>query len=116
MTAISSCAIICIFLAICASQTKFDLTMFNGILSIFLIALIMLVILYALLPSKSIIWVIMVSGILLLSLYFMIDIQLMVKGRHRYTLTPDDYIIASALLYIDIMYIFVFLILIIGKK
>lgn len=76
----------------------------------------MLIILRAAAPSRTLTWGILVLGITVLSLYFMIDIQVMIRGKHRYSVTPDEYIVAAALLYVDMMYIFLFVVLIIARK
>jgi len=46
--------------------------------------------------------------------YLVVDTQLMVGGRHKYSLSPEEYIFAALNLYLDIVNIFLFTLTIIG--
>ena len=47
--------------------------------------------------------------------YLVFDTQLMLGGKHRYALSPEEYIFASLNLYLDIINMFLFILTIIGS-
>ena len=51
----------------------------------------------------------------LMALYILIDTQLIIGGG-RYKLSIDDYIIGAIILYIDIIYLFIYLLAIFGGR
>ena len=56
-------------------------------------------------------------GALIFSAYLVFDTQLMLGGKHKYSLSPEEYIFAALNLYLDIINIFMMLLLIIsGSK
>ncbi len=52
---------------------------------------------------------------LLLFQYLVFDTQLMLGGKHKYTISPEEYIFAALNLYLDIINLFMFLLSIIGQ-
>lgn len=52
-------------------------------------------------------------GALLFSFYIIYDTQLMMGGKHKYSIHPDEYIFAALSLYIDIINLFLFILSII---
>lgn len=46
--------------------------------------------------------------------YLVFDTQLMMGGKHKYALSPEEYIFAALNLYLDIVNLFLFLLSIIG--
>lgn len=53
-------------------------------------------------------------GALLFSFYLVYDTQLMMGGKHKYSLSPEEYIFAALNLYLDIINIFLYILTIIG--
>lgn len=53
-------------------------------------------------------------GALLFSLYLIYDTQLMLGGKHKYTISPEEYVFAALNLYLDIINIFIYILTIIG--
>lgn len=53
-------------------------------------------------------------GALLFSFYLVYDTQLMMGGKHKYALSPEEYIFAALNLYLDIINIFLYILTIIG--
>jgi len=45
--------------------------------------------------------------------YLVVDTQLMVGGRHKYSLSPEEYIFGALNLYLDIVNIFMFTLLLV---
>ena len=54
-------------------------------------------------------------GILIYSIYLLIDTQLVMGGK-RYQLEIDDYILGAMILYVDIIMIFLYLIRLFGNR
>lgn len=46
--------------------------------------------------------------------YLVFDTQLMIGGKHKYSLSPEEYIFAALNLYLDIINIFIYILSIIG--
>lgn len=107
--------VLCITLYLFATQTAIDFTATMGILLIFAIALLVLSILYIFFPSEALTWILLIGGVVLLSIYFIIDIQMMMGGSHKFSLAPEDYILAATLLYVDIIFLFIYILMILGK-
>lgn len=53
-------------------------------------------------------------GALLFSFYLVYDTQLMLGGKHKYSISPEEYIFAALNLYLDIINIFLYILTIIG--
>ena len=46
--------------------------------------------------------------------YLVVDTQMMMGGKHKYSLSPEEYIFAALNLYLDIINLFLFILTIIG--
>ena len=53
-------------------------------------------------------------GAFIFSMYIVYDTQLMMGGKHKYSLSPEEYIFASLSLYLDIINLFMYILMIIG--
>ena len=53
-------------------------------------------------------------GALVFSLYIVYDTQLMMGGKHKYALSPEEYIFAALNLYLDFIQLFRFILMIVG--
>ncbi len=47
--------------------------------------------------------------------YLVFDTQMMMGGKHKYALSPEEYIFAALNLYLDIVNLFIFILSIIGN-
>lgn len=47
--------------------------------------------------------------------YLVVDTQLMLGGKHKYSLSPEEYIFAALNLYLDIVNMFLFILSIVGS-
>ena len=54
------------------------------------------------------------AGALIFSLYIVYDTQLMMGGKHKYSLSPEEYVFAALSLYLDIINLFLYILMIIG--
>ena len=55
-------------------------------------------------------------GCLIFSLYLIYDTQIMLGGKHKYSLSPEEYIFAALNLYLDIINLFLYLLSIFGSS
>ena len=54
------------------------------------------------------------AGALVFSLYIVYDTQLMMGGKHKYALSPEEYVFAALNLYLDIINLFLYILMIVG--
>ncbi|CAF4925990.1 unnamed protein product [Pieris macdunnoughi] len=66
-------------------------------------------------PRNSIVTLVYASvGALLFSVYLIYDTQLMMGGKHKYSISPEKYVFAALNLYLDVINIFIHIFMIIG--
>ena len=53
-------------------------------------------------------------GALVFSLYLVYDTQLMFGGKHKYALSPEEYIFAALNIYLDVVQLFMYILMIVG--
>ncbi|XP_072364803.1 protein lifeguard 1-like [Scyliorhinus torazame] len=114
MWAVGATIFVSVGLTLFSLQTKWDFTMGSGILFVALLVLMAFGILCAIIRSFWLHIVYASLGTLIFSIYLVIDTQLMLGGKHRYSLSPEEYIFAALNLYLDIMNLFLFILQIIG--
>lgn len=78
--------------------------LFVGLLVVFVFGIIV-----AFFPGSAADLVYSVCGALLFSLYLIYDTQMMIGGKHKYSISPEEYIFAALNLYLDIINIFLFI-------
>ncbi|KAK3744020.1 hypothetical protein RRG08_021848 [Elysia crispata] len=109
-------AIVTVALTIFAFQTKWDFTMMGGILFVAVIVLFCFGLLCLFIQSRILSIVYASIGALIFSVYLVFDTQLMLGGKHKYALSPEEYIFAALNLYLDIINLFLFILSIIGSS
>lgn len=114
LIAVGITAVVVLGLTIFAFQTKWDFTMMGGMLFVFLIVLICFGIIAAIVQSKILSLVYASIGALIFCAYIVFDTQLMLGGKHKYSLSPEEYIFAALNLYLDIVNLFLFILSIVG--
>ncbi|KZS20187.1 protein lifeguard 1 isoform X1 [Daphnia magna] len=108
------CTAVCLALTLFAMQTKWDFTACGGILFVCVIVLFIFGIVAICIPGKVIHLVYASLGALLFSVYLVFDTQLMLGGKHKYSISPEEYIFAALNLYLDIINIFLYILAIVG--
>ena len=53
-------------------------------------------------------------GALLFSVYLVVDTQMMMGGKHKYTISPEEYIFAALNLYLDVINLFLYILQIVA--
>ena len=108
--AVGITAVICFSLTLFAFQTKYDFTGAGTYLFVAAIVLMIFGLIMMFLPhTKTIVLVYSSFGALLFSFYLVYDTQLMMGGKHKYSLSPEEYIFAALNLYLDIINIFIYI-------
>lgn len=114
LMAVGITAVVCLGLTIFAFQTKYDFTMCSGALLVLLIVLLCFGLISIIIRSQILSIVYASLGALIFSMYLVFDTQLMLGGKHKYSLSPEEYIFAALNLYLDIINMFLFILSIIG--
>jgi len=114
LIAVGICTGVCLALTIFAMQTKWDFTACGGILFVCVIVLFIFGIVAICIPGKVIHLIYASLGALLFSVYLVFDTQLMMGGKHKYSISPEEYIFAALNLYLDIINIFLYILAIVG--
>ncbi|XP_071493121.1 protein lifeguard 3-like [Diadema antillarum] len=114
--AVGMCGIITLGLTIFAFQTKIDFTMMSGLLCALGLSLLTFGLFAIIFRSEVLYTFYAALGACLFSLYIVFDTQLLLGGRHKYSVSPEEYIFAALNLYIDIINLFLFLLALFGKK
>ncbi|XP_077993595.1 protein lifeguard 2-like [Glandiceps talaboti] len=113
MIAFGISAGVCFGVTIFSMQTKFDFTTCGGLLFMCSLALFLFGIVSIFTYNHILQTVYAGLGALLFSAFLAFDTQLIMGGK-RYELSPEEYIFASINLYIDVVYIFLFLLRLVG--
>ncbi|XP_035700279.1 protein lifeguard 2-like [Branchiostoma floridae] len=109
--------LVCFGVSLFAMQTKYDFTgcggfLFVGVLVLFIFGLIALITF----PWVPILQTVYAGlGALLFALFLAYDTQLVVGGK-RHELSPEEYIAGALQLYLDIVYIFLFILQLVGSR
>ena len=54
-------------------------------------------------------------GAVLFGMYIVFDTQMMLGGKHKYAISPEEYIFASLNLYLDIVNLFLYILSILNE-
>ncbi|XP_022114023.1 protein lifeguard 1 isoform X1 [Pieris rapae] len=108
--AVGITAAVCLGLTLFAFQTKWDFTLIGGGLVAATMVLLMFGLITIFIPTNNIVRLVYASlGVLIFSMYLVYDTQLMMGGKHKYSISPEEYIFAALNLYLDIIQIFLFI-------
>jgi len=102
-------------LTLFAFQTKIDFTACGGVFLALLVILFIAGIAMIFIPKTK--WTMIgmgAAGALVFSLYLVYDTQLMLGGKHKYALSPEEYIFAALNIYLDVVQLFMYILMIVG--
>ena len=117
MMALGITVVLVLGLTLFALQTKIDFTACGGILFVALLSLMLFGICMWFFPNSKTVNIVYASlGAFIFSIYIIFDTQLMMGGKHKYSLDPEEYIFASLNLYLDIINLFLYILSIIGNS
>ena len=95
--------------------TRSDLTIYGTLIAGMLALMIVMAVMFLFTAIPFIVVVINVIGAAIAMLFVVIDTQLILQKR-KYNITLDDYIVASLILYLDFVELFIHLLRIFGEK
>ncbi|XP_048866363.1 protein lifeguard 2a [Brienomyrus brachyistius] len=113
------CALVCLGVTLFCFQTKFDFTLCHGLIFSLMMVLMMTgLLLVFTVPFGYIPWLQTAYaglGALVFTLFLAFDVQLLM-GNRRYSLSPEEHVFGALCLYMDIVYIFFFLLQLFGSR
>ncbi|XP_060051685.1 protein lifeguard 1 isoform X1 [Erinaceus europaeus] len=113
--ATAATAMVTFLLTLFAVQTKWDFTVLSGVLFVVVFVLIIFGLLIIFIRSYWLRLVYAALGTVVFSVYLVVDVQLMVGGRHRHSqLDPEEYVFAALNIYMDVINIFIFILQLFG--
>lgn len=114
--ALGTTAGVCLLVTVFASQTKYDFTKCAGVLFVLSMVLFLFgfITIFTYNQSYYIDIVYGCLGALVFTLFLAFDVQLVMGGK-KHELGPEEHILGAILLYIDIVYIFLFILSIFGR-
>lgn len=111
--------ILCFAFSIFALLTKIDFTVKAGCLLIATIVVMLLFSVVIFFPSKLITFIFASVGAVIFSIYPIYDMQLMVEGKRKYSIAPEEYVFAVISIYLDmyldIINMFMYILTILGS-
>merc|ERR1712142_1302203 len=117
MIAVGVTSAVVLALTIFAFQTKIDFTAMGGILLAVLVVFLLFGLIAAFFPATRTVRLVYAAiGAIIFSVYIVYDTQLMIGGKHKYSLSPEECIFASLNLYLDIINLFMYILSIIGNS
>lgn len=116
LMAVGITAAVCLALTLFAFQTKYDFTMCGGFLLVSVVILLIFGIVAIFVQNRIVSLVYASLGALIFSMYLVYDTQLMMGGKHKYSISPEEYVFAALNLYVDIINIFIYILTIIGAS
>jgi len=105
---------VCLGLTCFALQTRYDFTMMGGILMSCLLVLLLFGIMTIFVGEGLFTTIYACLSALLFSIYLVYDTQLMMGGRHRFSISPEEYIFAALNLYMDVINVFMDILQVLG--
>ncbi|GBM09633.1 Protein lifeguard 1 [Araneus ventricosus] len=114
LMAVGICAAVCLAVSIFSFHTKFDFTSCGGVLFILVWVLFLFGILTIFTYNRIMTTVYAGCGALLFTLFLAYDTQMLMGGK-KHELSPEEHVFAAMQIYLDIVYIFMFLLTILGS-
>jgi FtsH-binding integral membrane protein len=110
--------VVCLAITMFSFQTKIDVTGMGGYLLVAAVVFMLFGLFAIFLPRSQFPIVSLVYacfGALLFSFYLLFDTQLLIGGKHKFAISPEEYIFAALSIYLDIINIFIFILQIVDS-
>jgi len=114
LLAVGIVAAVSLALVVFALQTKIDFTAYAGVLYVGVVVLILFGFFVFLFPSRVGRIGYASLGAFIFAAYIVVDIQLMLGGKHNYALDPEEYVVATLNIYLDIINLFLMILSCLG--
>ncbi|KAL7670798.1 hypothetical protein ACOME3_005722 [Neoechinorhynchus agilis] len=105
--------LVCLSVILFSMQTKYDFTKCTGTLFVASIAFMAFAVFMIAFPTRIMVMLYGGIGAILFSIFLALDIQLIMGGK-RYEISEEDYVFAAIMLYLDIVYIFLYILQLLG--
>jgi len=112
--AVVATIVIVLALTAFAFQTKIDFTAMHGVMFVLLISLMMFGLMAAIFRSDIMDTLYACFGSFIFSAYIVIDTQMLMGGKHKVSLSPEEYIFGALSLYLDIINLFLMMLRLFG--
>lgn len=112
--AVGATALVTLAMSLFSLQSKWDFTALSGSIWVLCWTLFSFALLCAILRSQYLYILYASLGTLIFSVYLVMDTQLILGGKHKYSINQEEYIFAALNLYLDIITIFLLLLQLIG--
>lgn len=116
LVAMVSCAAITMALGVYAFQTKTDWTTRGGYLLTGMMCVLLMLVFFFIFPTALGAVVLGVAVSALFCCFIIYDLQLIMVGKHKYTLGPDESIVAALNVYIDVVQLFMLILYCTGSR
>lgn len=114
LLAVGICAGVCLGVSLFSFHSKFDFTSCGGVLFILVWVLFLFGIIAIFTRNEIMTTVYAGAGALLFTLFLAYDTQ-MIMGGKKHEISPEEHIFAAMQIYLDIVYIFMFLLMLLGS-
>jgi len=115
LIAVGITAFVCLGVTIFSFQTKYDFTSCMGVMFVVSLALLAFGIICIFTYSRIMYTIYAGLGAVAFSIFLAIDTQLIMGGK-RHEISAEDHIFASVMLYIDVVYIFLYILTLLGQR
>lgn len=112
--AVATTVVVTLGLTLFAFQTKYDFTTKGGLLFVLVLCFMMFGIFAAIFRSDVLYIMYACLGALLFSAYIVFDTQLIIGGKHKVSISPEEYVFAALNLYLDVVNLFLYILAIFG--
>lgn len=106
LMSVGICAVVTFALTLFAFQTKIDFTIMGGCLFAGLNVILLFGILTIFFYDRILNIVYSSLAAMLFSLYLVYDVQLIIGEKHKYTISPEEYVLAALNIYLDVIMLF----------
>lgn len=100
--------VVTLALTLFALQTRYDLTSAYGIMFPLLVAALVAAVVNVFVRARPFDLIVSGAIALLFAVYIIVDVQMLVGGKHMYAVSPDEYVFATLSLYLDIINLFLY--------
>jgi protein lifeguard len=107
---------ITVSLSLYAMRTKNDFTAAGGFLFSLCSGLIMLMLIGIFVKTTMFNLIVSGMGALLFSAYIVYDVQTLMGGQHKFSVSPDEYIFGAIAIYLDIINLFIHLLQLLSSR
>lgn len=114
--ALVTTAVVAFALTMFALQTKWDFTGAAPYMMVVLLAFMMFGLFAMFFQSRVLQLVYASIGAVIFGCYLVLDVQLMLGGKHKFSISPDEYVFAALALYLDIINLFLYILRIISAS